>query len=193
MSVLSRRRKIQAVGPGEVGDDGVSPFQPPPEVKLAVLAFEQHPPVGFREGVQPFGFEGVVGGFEAVVVAHAVDDEIEFETRRRRGTGGIEPERLARHLAVRLSAGLGKRHHPPHDLHRGHEVALARGVGAVDDGRRHHRPLRRGGAGDQPLVAVLQGGRAERQFLKIPDREMVGDAETQQHGGFSAFPAYERP
>ena len=191
--VLGARREVQAVGPCQVGDDGVAPFQSAPEAEFAAFALEQGPAVGSGEVVQPFGFEGVVGGFEAVVVAHAVDDEIDLETRRLSGACGVERERLAQHPAARPSVLVGIPHHYQHDSHRCHEIALARGVGAVDHGRRHHRPLRRGGAGDQPLVPVLQGGRHERQFLKIADREMVGDAEAQQHREFPAFPALEQP
>ena len=191
--VLGGRRQVQAVGPGQVGDDGVAPLQLAPESEFAAFALEQRPAAGAGEVVQPFGFEGVVGRLEAVVVAHAVDDEIELETRRLPGASGVEPERLARNPAAGFAPGLGKQHRPPHGRDRLHEVALAGGVGAVDHGRRRHRPLRRGGAGDQPLVPVLQGRRRERQFLEVADREMVGNAEAQQHGGFSAFPAIDRP
>ena len=187
MLVLGGRRQIQAVGPGEIRNDGVASTERAPETELAGLALEQHPAAGVREVVEPFGHERRVGRLETVMVAHAVDREIELEARRFPGALGVEPERLARHAAFGAALGVGERHHCPHRPHRTHEVALARGVGAVDHGRRDDRPAGRGRAGDQPLVRVLQGGRRERQLLEAAERQVVGDAEAEQHADLPSW------
>lgn len=152
------------------------------KAELVGRTIETHVPTPVPVHVQPLGLHPLVGQGEAVAVARVrpLQHQVHLEPGGLCATGGVERERFARHPTRGGPGRHGLTHCRAHGVHRGQQVGLAGGVGAVDTDRRKHREVTGAGsrAGQQ---AATRTARDERQLVLAAQGPEVRNAEADQH------------
>lgn len=87
---------------------------------------------------QPFGLDTLAGQAKPVLIANIVFDEDEFEFRWLANRLGIHEERHDWNLVALLAFAGGAHDEIMNKTQGKDEIALARRIGAVDDGRTQH-------------------------------------------------------